>query len=253
MAQTQRDKFIDISCSYKGKTMDSEEHREIIDMFNAHMPDGYRMSYTDYHCAAAVSAWAYMAGIGDLVPCSCNCGVMISKAKSMGIWKEDESVTPERGWILVYDWDDGANYAKTDNKNSPDHVGVVVSVKAGKITVMEGNKGSSRVYGFRELEVNGRYIRGYIAPKFDNGAKAKAVKKTEVIGYIKINKKYKVVPKCGMNVRSKPSVKGKRVNGIPYGKTFKATKRLGNWVYSSYYKGWVCIKEGSDVYLKVVK
>ena len=253
MAQTQRDKFVDMACSFNGCTMKDPEHKQIIDTFNAHCPDGYRMTYNDYHCAASVSAWAYMTGLEDLIPCSCNVGVMIDKAKKMGIWKEDESITPEKGWLAVYDWDDGSDYAKTNNKNGPDHVGVIVSVKAGKITVMEGNMGESRLYGYRTVNVNGRYLRGFIAPKFDNGAKATKTEVKKIQGYIKINKKYKVLPKCGMNVRSNPSVKSKRVNGIPYGKTFKATKRLNNWVYSSYYRGWVCMKEGDEVYLKAVK
>ena len=47
----------------------------------------------------------------------------------------------------------------------PDHIGTVEKVEGSLITVIEGNY--SNAVKRRVLEVNGRYIRGYICPKYD--------------------------------------------------------------------------------------
>ena len=62
----------------------------------------------------------------------------------------------------------GLTYQNTDNTAAPDHVGIVCEVSGGKITVVEGNKNNA--VGFRTLDVNGRYIRGFGVP--DYAAKA---------------------------------------------------------------------------------
>ena len=243
---SQRDKIAQIAAKYVGKGINSKEHKEIINAFN-------KMSYTDYHCAATVSAIAYMAGLEKLIPCSCNCGTMLNKAKKMGIFIENDAYVPKAGDIIFYDWQDSG---KGDNTGGPDHVGFVVSIKNKSITIFEGNMGNKRLYGYRTMKVNGQYIRGYAAPKYDDSAKTSEKKETTTAkstASTKINRKYKVVEKAGMNVRSGPSTKYKRVNAVAYGKTFTATKKSGNWVYSKYYGGWICIKAGTEVYLKHIK
>ena len=252
---SQRDKIAEICAKYVGKGINSEEHKEIIDKFNKLNPDGYKMSYTDHHCAATVSAIAARAGCEKIVPLSCNCGTMLNKAKKMGIFIEDDAYVPKAGDMIFYDWQDSG---KGDNTGGPDHVGFVVSVKNKVITIFEGNMGANRLYGYRTIKVDARYTRGYAAPKYDDSSSAKPSEKKKTTtakstASTKINRKYKVVEKAGMNVRSGPSTKYKRVNAVAYGKTFTATKKSGNWVYSKYYGGWICIKAGTEVYLKHIK
>ena len=55
---------------------------------------------------------------------------------------------------------------KGDNTGRPDHVGGVEKVSGDTITVIEGNYSNSAKR--RTLPVNGRYIRGYIVPKYDS-------------------------------------------------------------------------------------
>lgn len=80
----------------------------------------------------------------------------------------------ERGWIpspgdyIFYDWQDGNNYATTNNTGSADHVGIVVSCDGKTIKVVEGNM--SDAVGYRKLAVNGRYIRGFGVPKYASKA-----------------------------------------------------------------------------------
>lgn len=255
---SQRQKIVEIATSYHGAKKGSARHHEIIDTFNKWKPDGYTARYTDEWCAEFVTACIYLAGLKKLVRGSAGCGILISKAKADGIWQENDGYVPDPGDLILYDWDDSG---KGDNTGAPDHVGICVQTKGGKITVIEGNmrQRDSRgrvicesICGYRTISINGRYIRGFITPKYDDGivVRDKPTKPTEGTAY---KQKYKVLPKCGMNVRKKATVSSKIVGGVPYGKTFTATKKSGNWVYSSYYKGWICVKDSSETYLKKVK
>lgn len=155
--------------SWVGIREGSEGHKRILDIYNSQkpLPRGYKMTESDPWCAAAATAVAVELGYTDIIPCECSCGKLIQKAKEMGIWVEDESVTPEPGWFALYDWgDDG----KGDCTGDPEHIGIVTEVVNGQLLVAEGNitgeDGTDGV-GMRELPVNGRYLRGFIAPKYD--------------------------------------------------------------------------------------
>ena len=63
--------------------------------------------------------------------------------------------------MIFYDWQDSA---EGDNKGTPDHVGIVEYVNGDYIHVIEGNKNDA--VGERTIKVNGRYIRGFIVPKY---------------------------------------------------------------------------------------
>lgn len=142
----------------------SGSFKNIIDLYNTikPLPVGYKLKYTDAWCAGTVSAAAQACGATDIIPTECSCPRMITKAKEMGIWIENDAHKPTAGDIMMYDWDDSGS---GDNKNSPDHVGVVEKVSGSTITVIEGNY--SNAVKRRTLQVNGRYIRGYIVPKYD--------------------------------------------------------------------------------------
>lgn len=75
---------------------------------------------------------------------------------------------PSPGDYIFYDWQDGSNYAATNNTGSADHVGIVVSCDGKTIKVIEGNM--SDAVGYRKLAVNGRYIRGFGVPKYASKA-----------------------------------------------------------------------------------
>ena len=124
------------------------------------------MKYTDAYCATTVSAAAIQAGFDDIIPLECGCGQMIELAKKMGIWQENDAYVPEPGDIVMYDWQDNG---VGDNTGWPDHVGMVETVAGNIEPVIEGNM-SGGVVGRRNLQVNGRYIRGYILPKYESKA-----------------------------------------------------------------------------------
>jgi hypothetical protein len=151
--------------SWIGKNEVDGSFREIIDIYNSHTPRarGYKLQYSDEWCAGTVSAAAIATGNTNAVPLEVSCHYMIEGAKAKGIWVENDSYVPQGGDIILYDWQDSGI---GDNTGNPDHVGVVEYTSGGVIHVIEGNNGEK--VARRELSVNGRYIRGFIVPKYSN-------------------------------------------------------------------------------------
>ena len=169
-------------------------HKHIIDTYNAYkpLPQGYKVKYTDAWCATTVSAAAIEVGYDKIIPIECSCKRMIDKAKSMGIWQENDAYVPKKGDIILYDWNDTG---VGDNTGVPDHVGLVATdVSGNQFQVCEGNK--SDAVGLRTFTVNARYIRGYIIPKYND-----VLKPATTPAPIKINGKYGIdVSACQSNV-----------------------------------------------------
>lgn len=159
--------IVDLAESKIGITEGSDAHKKIIDTYNAHKPlaRGYKVKYTDDWCATYLSALAIELGYTDIIPTECGCGELMQLFEKMGCLIENENRVPNPGDFVFYDWNDGEDYAETDNKGWPRHVAIVVEVNGNKITVNEGNSGNEVVN--REIEVNGQYIRAYACPKYD--------------------------------------------------------------------------------------
>lgn len=139
-------------------------HKKIIDVYNSHKPlaRGYAVKYTDAWCATFVSACAIKAGFTDIIPTECGCNQMIELFKKLGAWIEDDAYIPKAGDVIFYDWQDSGT---GNNTGSSDHVGIVEKVNGSSITIIEGNKNNA--VERRTLAVNGKYIRGYGIPKYD--------------------------------------------------------------------------------------
>lgn len=154
---------------YKDIKEGSAKHKEILKAYNdSKICTRYKMTTGDAWCATAVSAafiatgQAGKAGSGALFQCvECSCAMMINLAKEQGIWTENDAYTPQVGDVILYDWQDSGS---GDNKGVPDHVGIVYSVSGKNFRVIEGNIHDT--VGFRDMQVNGRYIRGYITPNY---------------------------------------------------------------------------------------
>ena len=173
-----RKRMVNTAKSYMGAVGGSSAHSDILYFFNTVKPQGYSAKKTDPWCAEFASACAIQTfGRKDAIsyfPLTASCPRMIVEAKAKGIWIEKDSYIPEIADFILYDWDD--TKPKKDNKNSPDHVGIVEKVKDGVITVIEGNKHNK--VARRTLEVNGKYIRGFVTPHYDR-IKVKGYKKTD--------------------------------------------------------------------------
>jgi hypothetical protein len=171
-----RAKMVETADSYYGAKQGSAKHKKIVNTFNTLQPDGWAMTYDAPWCATFASAIAILVIGKDLAkkyfPLSANCGTIITKAKSLKIWKESDSYVPKAGDWILYDWDDSG---KGDNKNGPDHVGIVKAATKKEILVIEGNK--NKAVGERKVPINGRYIRGFVIPDYKAAAKAVTLSK----------------------------------------------------------------------------
>ncbi len=172
-----RKRIVNTAKSYIGTVGGSSDHSDILHFFNTVKPQGYTAKKNDPWCAEFASACAIQTfGKKDAMtyfPLSASCPRMIVEAKAKSIFIERDSFIPSSGDFILYDWDD--KEPKKENKNSPDHVGIVEKVKDGVITVIEGNYGNK--VKRRTIKVNGKYIRGFVTPHYDR-IKNKGYQKT---------------------------------------------------------------------------
>ena len=161
-----RRSVVNVMRGWLGWSEANGKYRAIIDLYNSQrpLPRGYKLQYDDEWCAATVTAAGIQARLQNIIFGECSCSRMVSLYQQAGRWMEDDAYKPQIGDIVMYRWDDGANYAATDNTSSPNHVGVVAEVNGRVMTIIEGNKGQK--VATRSLFVNGRYIRGYCLPDY---------------------------------------------------------------------------------------
>lgn len=161
-----REKAVELARSWIGRKESDGSHKAIIDIYNSHssLPRGVRMNYSWAWCACTWSAIAIKLGYTDIMPIEISCGYLINAAKAMGCWVENDDYVPRPGDGVLYDWDDSG---KDDNTGWPDHVGIVdyVDISGGYFTVIEGNYSDS--VKKRTVSINGKYIRGFIVPKYE--------------------------------------------------------------------------------------
>ena len=162
MTETElRQKCALTAAQWLGTKEGSAEHRQLLAVYNGirPLPRGYAMKEHDPWCAAFASAAAVLAGAAELYPLECSCSRIIEKARTMGIWVEQDSHVPKPGDWILYNWD----ASKTgDDTGAPDHVGVVIGVERQQILVVEGNFGGA--VGLRRIGIDDRYIRGFVCP-----------------------------------------------------------------------------------------
>lgn len=241
---------------YLGIKEGSSQHKAILDVYNnSKLCTRYTMTTGDAWCATAVSAafiacgLAGAAGSGKLFQCvECSCNNMITKAKTQGIWVENDAYVPKVGDVILYDWQDSG---VGDNTGSSDHVGIVYSVSGSAIKVIEGNK--SNTVAYRTLAVNGRYIRGYITPNYGKYAGTTSVPPTsqEKPSATETNTSFPEVPFMvkvlisDLNYRSTGSMSGKVLGQTGKG-SFTITEVNSNgWGKLKSGAGWIYLKNSS--------
>lgn len=164
-----RQAVADLVNSWVGKNEADGSYKTIIDIYNGYkgaFPRGTKMDYSWAWCACTWSAAAIKLGYTPIMPIEISCYYLIEAAKKKGIWIENDAHVPKVGEGVLYYWKDGMNFATTDCTGVPDHVGTVTEVyeKAGYFVVTEGNY--SNAVKKRTMLINGRYIRGFISPKY---------------------------------------------------------------------------------------
>lgn len=170
-----RARVVTLVNSWLGLKEADGSYKKIIDIYNSYspLPRGTKMQYGWAWCAATWSAIAIELGYTDIMPIEISCSKLIDKAKFMGIWIENDGYVPKLGDACLYYWkDDKSNYATSDCVGAPDHIGIVtyVNKNSGYFVVTEGNYSNS--VKKRTVDINGRYIRGFICPKYDTDPSA---------------------------------------------------------------------------------
>lgn len=160
---TQRERYIETAKKYVGCRWGDARHKRLLDLYNSHKPlaRGYSIQPYDAWCQATVSAIAVECGLTDIIAMEVSCPKAVEIWKKMGCWVEDDGYRPKPGDIIYYDWQDSG---VGDNTGNPDHVGIVTECDGKTISVLEGNINNG--CGYRRLDVNGRYIRGFAVPKY---------------------------------------------------------------------------------------
>jgi hypothetical protein len=162
-----RQEVVNLICSWEGLKESNGSFKKIIDIYNtlptSQLPRGTKMKYDWEWCACTWSALAIKLGYTAIMPIEISCYYIIERAKQMGVWVENDGYIPSPGDAVLYDWQDNGN---GDNKGTPDHIGTVIEVykSAGYMVVMEGNY--SEAVKKRTLSINGKFIRGFITPKY---------------------------------------------------------------------------------------
>ena len=133
-----RQKVVNTAKAWLGAKESDGSFKPIIDLYNTinPLPVGYKVKYTDEWCATYVSAVGFKAGLKGIILPECSCSRMIALYKAKGRWQEKDSYRPSIGDIVMYDWQDGTNYATTDNTGNPDHVGIVAGINGDTITII---------------------------------------------------------------------------------------------------------------------
>ena len=223
------DKILNVARSWIGCKESNGSHKQIIDVYNAYtpLPRGYKVKYTDNWCATYVSACAIKAGLANIIPIECSCGNMITLAKNMDIWEENEDITPPVGALIMYDWD------KKDGW--PEHVGIVENVSGKQITVIEGNKSDS--VSRRVINVGDATIRGYVLVKYDGTSPV--VQPSTPVQNTGVNYKVKVNTPSGVNCRTEPNTGGAYITAYANVTVLNVTKENNGWLYVNG-TGWVC-------------
>lgn len=162
-----RQAVVDLVESWVGKKESDGSYKSIIDIYNSFtgkLPRSTKMEYGWAWCACTWSALAVALKYTPIMPIEISCYYLIEVAKEMGVWVENDAYAPNIGDAVLYDWEDTG---KGDNTGNPDHVGTVtyVNKSAGYFVVTEGNYSDS--VKKRTVSINGRYIRGFITPKYD--------------------------------------------------------------------------------------
>ena len=234
-------------------------HKQIIDVYNAYTPlaRNYKVKYNDSWCMAFISACFIKAGLAALCPLECSCGNAITKAKKMGIWQENDDITPNVGDLIMYDWD------KKDGW--PEHVGIVEAVSGNQITVIEGNK--SDAVARRTIAVGNASIRGYIHPKYDEATTVIPPSQSTVPSNNNdgFTTGTYTITASDLIVRSEPggaavghaglTADGKKHDYDKDGAlnegtriTVKEVRTVNGDIWGKCPSGWVCLKQGDKVY-----
>lgn len=165
--QHKRNDVVKMASSFVGTHRGDDNHLYILKTYNDYKHSAWNVQ-TPW-CAIFFSFVAIKLGYTDF-PISASCGEIINQCLARGWWIEQdnyEDIKPGMG--IIYDWNDGEDFAEYDNEEGHHHIGWIIEVdpKKRKFLVVEGNMSNASVVGTRVMDFNGRYIRGFVNPPYN--------------------------------------------------------------------------------------
>ena len=152
--------------SWLGTEEDSDQHLQILEIYNTHEPlaRGYTVTPADNWCATFGSCVAIELDLTDIIPTECGCERQIELWHNLGNWEENDNYAPLPGDYIYYNWN--KDWGFDENTGWADHVGIVVGTAGPMIKVIEGNKDDCVTY---RVICRGDYrIRGYGLPNYES-------------------------------------------------------------------------------------
>lgn len=137
-------------------------HTQLVDDYNKVLPRpvGYKATYNDDWCDIFVTTIFQRAGLSVLIGRECGVERHIQIFKTLGIWMEDGTITPQAGDIITFNW----KTLKQPNDGFADHIGIVEYVEGGYIYTIEGNGNNAVVR--RKYKIGHGNIRGFARPRY---------------------------------------------------------------------------------------
>lgn len=177
----------------------------------------------------------------------CNAENFIERAKALGL---KVSKVPVVGGIMV--WRKGKTLS---GKDGAGHVAIVEKViDDNTIYTSESAWLGTAFFNATRKNNNGRWgmaaaytFRGCIVnPATKSASTDKASTSTNTSTSTNGAGTYKLLK--NMNVRTRPNLNGTILRVLPAGTKIKADKVKDNWLHSTYYNGWICIKDAKERY-----
>lgn len=220
-----RNAVVKLAQSWVGLKEADGSYKKIIDIYNSKLktfPRGVKMKYSWAWCACTWSALALELGYEKIMPIEISCAELIKLAVKMNIWQENDGYVPLPGDGIVYDWEDSGI---GDNTGNPDHIGTVeyVNKAAGYFVVIEGNYGDA--VKRRTMSINGKYIRGFITPRYDNETDLPQIQTPTVNGDLKTIAHEVIAGKWGSGAERKQMLAN---HGYNYYEVQKEVNRILN-------------------------
>lgn len=164
---------LNLARKHMGARTGSGAHKKMVDDYNAISPRpvGYKANYRDDWCDIFVTWLFDQTNQSSLIGRECGVQRHLNIFRRKGIWKG--RTRPQSGDIIIYDWQGhAAGWA--------DHIGIVEKVSGNTVTTIEGNTGSPRQVGRRNIAWNANSIVGYARPNY----RTKAVTPSSNVGRV---------------------------------------------------------------------
>lgn len=145
-----REALVKVALGQKG----TANGRKYVQWYNE--VSGRYIALTSAWCAIFVSWCARQAGISEAqIPTCAGCTSWRNAFRRLGIWRGRDDHTPQRGDLILFDWD--------GDPSASEHVGIVTRADNKYVYTVEGNAGTPGMVREKQYSRKSGNILGYAA------------------------------------------------------------------------------------------